>query len=85
VFAELGEKQLKEFHYSDPHGREFKRTTLGDYSAASIAQREAEGYIYVSPSGMKYKKYYLDVYTIPSIQSGVMYRDSESRQHRRSS
>jgi adenine-specific DNA-methyltransferase len=65
VPAELNEKQYKEFHYSDPDGRKFKRTTLGDYSAASIAKMEAEGYIYVSSSGMKYKKYYLDEYTIP--------------------
>ena len=65
VPAEIGEKQLKEFHYQDPDGRKFKRTTLGDYSAASIAQMEKEGYIYVSSSGMKYKKYYLDEYTIP--------------------
>jgi len=65
VPAELGEKQFKEFHYSDPDGRKFKRTTLGDYSEASIAKMEAEGYIYVSSSGLKYKKYYLDEYSIP--------------------
>lgn len=65
VPAKLGEKQLKEFHYSDPDGRKFKRTTLGDYSDASISKMEADGYIYVSSSGMKYKKYYLDEYTIP--------------------
>src|SRR5947209_5482863 len=38
VGAELTEKQLKEFHYQNPDGRKFKRTTLGDYSDASIAQ-----------------------------------------------
>jgi adenine-specific DNA-methyltransferase len=65
VPGEITAKQLKEFHYQDPDGRKFKRTTLGDYSDASIARMESEGYIYVSSSGMKYKKYYLDEYTIP--------------------
>ncbi len=65
VPGEITEKQLKEFHYQDPNGRKFKRTTLGDYSDTSIARMESEGYIYVSASGMKYKKYYLDEYTIP--------------------
>jgi site-specific DNA-methyltransferase (adenine-specific)/adenine-specific DNA-methyltransferase len=64
VPADLVEKQLKEFRYSDPDGRKFKRTTLGDYSDASIARMETEGLIYVSSSGQKYKKYYLDEYTI---------------------
>lgn len=64
VPAELIDKQLKEFRYSDPDGRKFKRTTLGDYSDASIARMETEGLIYVSSSGQKYKKYYLDEYTI---------------------
>ncbi|TAJ12641.1 site-specific DNA-methyltransferase, partial [Patescibacteria group bacterium] len=64
VPAELVDKQLKEFRYSDPDGRKFKRTTLGDYSNASIARMETEGLIYVSSSGQKYKKYYLDEYTI---------------------
>jgi len=63
-FAEVEEKQLNEFRYSDPDGRKFKRTTLGDYSEASIKKFEDEGYIYVSSSGQKYKKYYLDEYTI---------------------
>jgi adenine-specific DNA-methyltransferase len=65
VPGEITDKQLKEFHYQDPDGRKFKRTTLGDYSETSIARMESEGYIYVSSSGMKYKKYYLDEYTIP--------------------
>ncbi len=65
VPGEITEKQLKEFHYKDPDGRQFKRTTLGDYSEKSIAQMEKDGYIYISSSGMKYKKYYLDEYTIP--------------------
>lgn len=64
VSAELQEKQLKEFRYSDPDGRKFKRTTLGDYSEKSIREMEEAGYIYVSSSGQKYKKYYLDEYTL---------------------
>ncbi|TAK35200.1 MAG: site-specific DNA-methyltransferase [Chloroflexota bacterium] len=62
--AELTEKQLAEFRYSDPDGRKFKRTTLGDYSEKSIREMEDNGLIYVSSSGQKYKKYYLDEYTI---------------------
>ncbi len=62
--SELTEKQLNEFRYSDPDGRKFKRTTLGDYSEASIREMESKGLIYISASGQKYKKYYLDEYTI---------------------
>ena len=65
VPGKLTQKQLKEFRYQDPDGRKFKRTSLGDYSEASIAKMEAEGYIYISRTGQKYKKYYLDEYTIP--------------------
>ena len=65
VPGKITQKQLKEFRYQDPDGRKFKRTSLGDYSNASIAKMEAEGYIYVSRTGKKYKKYYLDEYTIP--------------------
>jgi len=61
----ITDKQLKEFHYQDPDGRKFKRTSLGDYSETSISQMEKDGYIYVSRTGQKYKKYYLDEYTIP--------------------
>ena len=64
VPADLVDKQLKEFRYSDPDGRKFKRTSLGDYSESSIARMEVEGLIYVSSSGLKYKKYYLDEYTL---------------------
>ncbi|CAK0753951.1 adenine-specific DNA-methyltransferase [Gammaproteobacteria bacterium] len=64
VPAELTNKQFNEFRYTDPDGRKFKRTTLGDYSEASISRMETEGLIYVSSSGQKYKKYYLDEYTI---------------------
>ena len=63
-YGELTEKQLKEFHYMDPDGRKFKRTTLGDYSEKSIKSMEESGHIYVSSSGQKYKKYYLDEYTL---------------------
>ena len=63
-YGELTEKQLKEFHYMDPDGRKFKRTTLGDYSEKSIKEMEASGHIYISSSGQKYKKYYLDEYTL---------------------
>lgn len=63
-FGELTDTQLREFRYQDSDGRKFKRTSLGDYSDASIQKMEAEGYIYVSSSGQKYKKYYLDEYTI---------------------
>ena len=72
VPAELGDKQLKEFRYSDPDGRKFKRTTLGDYFEISIARMESEGFIYVSSTGLKYKKYYLDEY---SIQLDSMWTD----------
>ncbi len=65
VSAELEDKQIREFRYKDPDGRLFKRTTLGDYSAASIQRLDDEGLIYVSSSGQKYKKYYLDEYSIP--------------------
>jgi DNA modification methylase len=63
--GDLTDKQLNEFRYQDPDGRRFKRTTLGDYSEASIRRMEGEGLIYVSKTGQKYKKYYLDEYTIP--------------------
>jgi DNA modification methylase len=62
--ATLTDKQLNEFRYTDPDGRKFKRTTLGDYSEKSIRDMEERGFIYVSSSGQKYKKYYLDEYTI---------------------
>jgi DNA modification methylase len=64
VAADLVDKQLNEFRYTESDGRRFKRTTLGDYSQASIARMETENLIYVSRTGQKYKKYYLDEYTI---------------------
>ncbi|MBI3757683.1 MAG: site-specific DNA-methyltransferase [Deltaproteobacteria bacterium] len=63
--GEITDKQLNEFRYKDPDGRQFKRTTLGDYSQESIRRMEADSLIYVSKSGQKYKKYYLDEYSIP--------------------
>ncbi len=65
VLGEITDKQLNEFRYEDSDGRKFKRTSLGDYSDASIAKMESDGYIYISRTGKKYKKYYLDEYTIP--------------------
>lgn len=59
-FAPLTELQIKEYHYQDPDGRRFKRTTLGDYTEESIRDLEKRGLIYTSSSGQKYKKYYLD-------------------------
>jgi len=59
-FAPLTELQIKEYHYQDPDGRKFKRTTLGDYTEESIRDLEKRGLIYTSSSGQKYKKYYLD-------------------------
>lgn len=63
-YADLTEKQLNEFRYTDPDGRKFKRTTLGCYTEESIKKMEEDGYIYVSSTGQKYKKYYLDEYTL---------------------
>ena len=65
VSGKITDKQLKEFRYEDTDGRKFKRTSLGDYSEASIAKMELDGKIYISRTGKKYKKYYLDEYTIP--------------------
>lgn len=65
--------QIKEYRYQDPDGRRFKRTTLGDYSEASIRQMEERGLIYVSKTGQKYKKYYLDEarVTVDSIWTDI--------------
>ena len=65
VSGEITDKQLNEFRYEDSDGQKFKRTSLGNYSDASIAKMESAGYIYTSRTGKKYKKYYLDKYTIP--------------------
>jgi len=72
-FSKVTDLQIKEYRYQDPDGRRFKRTTLGDYSAKSIAEMEEKGLIYVSVSGQKYKKYYLDdaKVTIDTIWSDI--------------
>ena len=57
---ELTETQLREYIYSDPDGRKFKKVTLGDYSQQSIERMRGENLIYTSSSGREYKKYYLD-------------------------
>jgi len=59
-FNEPQELQIKEYRYQEPDGRKFKRTTLGDYTQASIEKMRSEGLIYTSSSGQEYKKYYLD-------------------------
>lgn len=58
--TELTNTQLREYMYSDPDGRKFKKVQLGDYSETSIQKFREEGLIYVSSSGREYKKYYLD-------------------------
>ena len=65
--------QIKEYHYQDPDGRKFKRTSLGDYSKQSIEALERKGLIYTSATGKKYKKYYLDEakVTIDSIWADI--------------
>ncbi len=72
-FNAVSPLQIKEYHYQDPDGRRFKRTTLGDYSDKSIADMEKQGLIYVSSTGKKYKKYYLDQarVTIDSIWTDI--------------
>lgn len=57
---ELTSTQLREYLYSDPDGRAFKKVTLGDYSQASIEKMRSQSLIYTSSSGREYKKYYLD-------------------------
>lgn len=59
-FNEPEQLQIKEYRYTDPDGRKFKRTTLGDYTQISIERMRSEGLIYTSSSGQEYKKYYLD-------------------------
>lgn len=58
--TELKDYQLREYIYSDPNGRKFKKVTLGDYSDASIEKMRSENLIYKTKSGREYKKYYLD-------------------------
>ena len=56
----LSEHQRRAYRYRDADGRPYKAVQLGDYSATSIQQLEAQGLIHVSSSGQKYKKYHLD-------------------------
>ena len=65
--------QIKEYHYKDPDGRKFKRTSLGNYTEQSIKELENKGLIYVSSTGNKYKKYYLDEakVTVDSIWADI--------------
>jgi len=72
-FTEPTQLQIKEYHYQDPDGRRFKRTTLGDYTEESIRKLEEQGLIYTSRTGKKYKKYYLDdaKVTVDSIWSDI--------------
>lgn len=56
----LTDIQLREYMYSDPDGRKFKKVTLGDYSAESVEKFRKQGLIYKTKSGREYKKYYLD-------------------------
>lgn len=66
---ELTETQLREYMYTDPDGRKFKKVTLGDYSEKSIDEFRKQNLIYKTSSGREYKKYYLDeaAYAIGSI------------------
>ena len=62
---ELTNIQLKEYIYSDPDGRAFKKVTLGDYSKISIERMRTENLIYTTSTGRDYKKYYLDEAQFP--------------------
>ena len=62
---ELTNIQLKEYIYSDPDGRAFKKVTLGDYSKISIERMRTENLIYTTSTGRDYKKYYLDEAQLP--------------------
>src|SRR3989344_5406089 len=57
---ELTETQLREYIYSEPDGRKFKKVQLGDYSKDSIEKMKTQNLIYVTSTGREYKKYYLD-------------------------
>ncbi len=57
---ELTDTQLREYIYSDPDGRKFKKVQLGDYSKESIQKFREQNLIYVTSTGREYKKYYLD-------------------------
>ncbi len=62
---ELTNTQLREYIYSEPDGRAFKKVTLGDYSEKSIERMRTENLIYTTSTGRDYKKYYLDEAQFP--------------------
>ena len=70
----LTDTQLREYMYTDPDGRKFKKVTLGDYSEASIQKFREENLIYKTKSGREYKKYYLDEakFAIGSIWTDIV-------------
>lgn len=70
----LTNTQLREYMYSDPDGRKFKKVQLGDYSEKSIEEFRKQNLIYKTSSGREYKKYYLDEakYAIGSIWTDVV-------------
>jgi hypothetical protein len=57
---ELTDTQIREYIYSDPDGRKFKKVTLWDYSQKSIDDFKKQNLIYTASTGREYKKYYLD-------------------------
>jgi DNA modification methylase len=71
---ELTDTQLREYMYSEPDGRKFKKVTLGDYSETSIEQFRHLNLIYKTSSGREYKKYYLDeaAFAIGSIWTDIV-------------
>lgn len=72
--TELTPTQLKEYIYTDPDGRKFKKVQLGDYSKKSIEEFRGQNLIYISSSGKEYKKYYLDEakYAVGSIWGDIV-------------
>jgi hypothetical protein len=71
---ELTQTQLREYMYSDPDGRKFKKVQLGDYSEKSIEEFRNQNLIYKTSSGREYKKYYLDEarFAIGSIWTDII-------------
>jgi hypothetical protein len=71
---ELTPTQLREYMYTDPDGRKFKKVQLGDYSEKSIQKFREQNLIYKTSSGREYKKYYLDEaqFAIGSIWTDIV-------------
>jgi adenine-specific DNA-methyltransferase len=71
---ELTNTQLREYMYTDPDGRKFKKVQLGDYSEKSIEEFRNQNLIYRTSSGREYKKYYLDEakFAIGSIWTDIV-------------